>query len=45
LSALNILEKSKEPFTPFTDDYSVNMRNFDEKLDRAGACSESCEIY
>lgn len=45
-SALEILEESKSVyFDEFTDEYFVSMSNFDEELDSAGGCSESCEVY
>jgi 3'-phosphoadenosine 5'-phosphosulfate sulfotransferase (PAPS reductase)/FAD synthetase len=40
-----LLELSKQPFEPFTDTYRVSLENFNEDLDSAGGCSESCEIF
>ena len=45
MSAKDILAKSREPFDPFVDGYRVSIDNYDEELDSAGACSESCEVY
>lgn len=46
-STLDLKEQllASENFNPFTDSYYVNMQNYNEELDRAGGCSESCEIY
>ena len=41
-----LLEQAKNTeFTPFTDSYYVSIQNFEENLDTAGGCSESCEIF
>lgn len=40
-----IFEARTKEFKPFTDDYFVNISNFDESLDSFGGCSESCEVY
>ena len=46
-STLDLREQllALENFNPFTDSYYVDMQNYSEELDRAGGCSESCEIY
>ena len=44
-SSKDILNESKLPFEPFIDGYRVTVDNFNEDLDSAGACSESCEVY
>jgi hypothetical protein len=45
MSSKDILEKAKLPFNKFVDNYFVTIDNYDEELDKAGACNESCEIY
>jgi 3'-phosphoadenosine 5'-phosphosulfate sulfotransferase (PAPS reductase)/FAD synthetase len=44
-SSKDILNEAKLPFEPFVDGYRVTVENFNEDLDSAGACSESCEVY
>lgn len=44
-STKDILNEAKLPFEPFVDGYRVTVENFNEDLDSAGACSESCEVY
>lgn len=39
--ALDVLETSRAPFIPFED----TLRDFDEDMDAAGGCSESCEMH
>jgi len=43
-TALDIIEESKQPFIPFTE-APINFDLFDDEMDSAGACSESCEVY
>lgn len=45
MSTKELLELSKQPFEPFTDTYRVSLDTFDETLDSAGGCSESCEVF
>lgn len=40
-TALDILEASRQPFTPFVDGKFIP---FDDELDVGGGCGESCEI-
>jgi 3'-phosphoadenosine 5'-phosphosulfate sulfotransferase (PAPS reductase)/FAD synthetase len=44
-STKDILAEAELPFEPFVDGYRVTIANFDEDLDSAGACSESCEVF
>ena len=40
-STQDILEGSKQPFTPYHDE----NRTYDDRLDVGGGCGESCEVY
>lgn len=44
-STMELLEEAKLPFNKFVDGYRVTVENFNEDLDSAGACSESCEVF
>lgn len=44
-STADILEEAVLPFDKFVDGYRVTVENFDEDMDSAGACSESCEVF
>lgn len=45
MSGIDILQKANDPFDKFTDTYRVTMENFNDDLDSAGSCSESCDIF
>lgn len=45
ISTLELLKESELEFKPFVDGYRVTMDNFNEDLDSAGGCSESCEVF
>jgi len=44
LSTLDLVEMTKQPFKPFTEDHVLQPGLFGP-LDEAGGCSESCDIY
>jgi hypothetical protein len=43
-TALEIIEESKKPFIEFTEK-PMNFNLFDDVMDAANGCSESCEVY